>query len=144
MVIDCKGKACKKHTYVPYFIAIRAEFHRAFWTRKALTRSPNTRRARIHWRLRESVVTTASSPVMVVRPSPSSTRRCVSVQDLRPLTLSHLDEIGKDHEEGRAPARVHCLQIQDAALTQALQAVRAISFIYIIDIYHLFQLRARW
>ncbi len=32
--------------------------------------------------------------------------------------------IGEDHKEGSAPARVHCLQIQDAALSQALQAVR--------------------
>ena len=91
------------------------------------TRLPNTRRARTRCLRRESVVTTVSSRVTVVRPSPSSTRRCVSVQYSEPLTLNHRDEIGKDHEEGRAPARVHCLQIQDAALTQALQAVRCSS-----------------
>ena len=63
----------------------------------------------------------------MVRLSPSSTRRCVAIHGLGLLTLNHRDEIGKDHEEGRAPARVHCLQIQDAALTQALQAVRCSS-----------------
>lgn len=32
--------------------------------------------------------------------------------------------LGQDDEEGRSPARVHRLQVQDAAFPQALQAVR--------------------
>ena len=32
--------------------------------------------------------------------------------------------LGQDDEEGRPPARVHGMQVQDAALAQALQAVR--------------------
>ena len=43
----------------------------------APTRSRNTRRARTHSTPRESAVTIVSSRVMVVKLSPSSTRRCV-------------------------------------------------------------------
>ena len=37
--------------------------------------------------------------------------------------LSHL-EIGKDYKEGRAAARMHSMQVQNAAITETLQAVR--------------------
>ena len=35
-------------------------------------------------------------------------------------------ELGKDHEEGRAEIGMHGMQVQDAAVSEALQAVRPI------------------
>lgn len=87
------------------------------------TRSPSTRQARPRCSHRESVVTTASRAVMVVKRSRYSTRRCVAAGWLR----SDADRrAGQDNEEGRAPAGMHRLQIQNAANTQALQTVRAL------------------
>lgn len=56
-----------------------------------LTRSHNTRRARIHSTPKESVVTIVSSRVMVVRLNLSSTRRCVlsALPTLQPFTEAH-------------------------------------------------------
>lgn len=92
-------------------------------------RSPSTRRARTPSSPRESAVTTESNQVMVVRRSPSSTRRSAR-SEYRPhnMALTVLKSVGQDHQEGRPAPGVHCLQIQDADLFEALQAVRVFPF----------------
>ena len=78
---DCKGKTCRKHTYVlptnTRFICydLRAFLLHFTWMLIVPTKSPSTRLERLLSSLRESVVMTENNPVMVVRPSPSSTRR---------------------------------------------------------------------
>ncbi len=62
---------------------------------------------------------------MVVRPSPSSTRRC----DIPALEdkdgADALDLLGQNDEEGCATAGVHCVQVQNATNFEALQTVRS-------------------
>jgi hypothetical protein len=66
---------------------------------------------------------TGSSQDMVVRLSLFSTRRCVPVlADSR--TLSPHLVIGQDNKEGCATVGMHRMQIQNAAITETLQAVR--------------------
>lgn len=68
----CKGKDCKKHTQHKGQSSKHAPASTAILTYQ---KSHNTRQARPRSSPRESVVTTASSPDTVVRPSPYSTRR---------------------------------------------------------------------
>lgn len=72
VLLDCKGKTCKKHTSV---LSICWFTCPQLFVRVVLTRSHNTRRARIRCMPRESVAMIVSSQVMVGRLNPSFTRR---------------------------------------------------------------------
>ena len=74
--VDCKGKTCKKHTYVFAWMSNRG-LESNLWIIVDLIKWRNTRRARIPSSPKESAVTTGSNQDMVVKPNPSSTRRYV-------------------------------------------------------------------
>ena len=62
----------------------------------------------------------------MVRLSLFSTRRCVPYWQIRRTLSFHL-VIGQDYEKGCAAVRMHSMQIQNAAITEAMQAVRSSS-----------------
>ena len=82
------------------------------------TRSPSTRPARLRCSPRESVVMIVSRAVMVVRPSPSSTRYGQDRSSLETCTNTATE--GEDHQEGRAPTRVHSVQGTTCPLSSIL------------------------
>merc|ERR1712059_191622 len=69
------------------------------------TRSRNTRPERPPYSRKESVDTTASNPVMVVKRSPFSTRR-------------------QDNQEGRVEIGMHSLQDKGTISVEAMQTLR--------------------
>jgi len=90
---------------------------------------------------------TASNPVTVVRPNPSSTRRSVSSTPIRSSSFSPLTHglgvLGKDNEEGRAETGMYFVQVQAPDHIEAMQAVCPPSLVWngkLIFLTHSFEL----
>ena len=121
LILVCKGKTCKKHTYVSVLKCGESDLSMDVYSPHKVTQYKKGKdslfaQGKRRYDRKQSGYGGQTKPVFHKKVCPNA--------DHKPGWYTQANvSIGKDNEEGCIAVGVYCVQIQDADVTQALQAV---------------------